>query len=47
MTFEKNTLIGKDATASIAGLSAVLEPFGCFVNIEDDGGRVGHRIVGA
>ncbi len=47
MTFEENTLVGKDAAAGVAGLSAVLKPLGCFVNIEDDGGWVGHRIVGA
>ena len=47
VTFEQDTLVGKDAAAGVARLSAVLKPLSSSVNIEDDGGRVGQRIVGA
>lgn len=47
VAFQENTLIGEDATASVARLSTILKPLGSFVNVEDDGGRVSHRIVRA
>ena len=45
--FQKNAFIGEYATAGVAGLCAVVQPFNSLVHVDVDLGGIGQRIVGA